>query len=1220
MSQSANEISQDQRFLAALDPTACPIDPRRMNHLVDLAHEYARFLNYYNNNNVKDGNWQVFFPRWEELLTTIDAASPVSETMTALLNTAKTSQPHFALFLTFLQLLREARGELNQITQRHLEFYYRQNLEFTRQNAIPDQLYVTFELTEDVASCLLPQGTQLSAGADASGVERIYQTDAELVVYPTQIAQAQALHIDANGYFRSSTLDPAEQSAPWSPFATAETLPLAQPVGFAWASPDLSLSAGTRTITLDMTFLRNVFIVNLENALVVELSTEEDWLMIDPSQITLEASTNVLTLTLNLTADQPAIVGYDAAQLDGNLATTDPVLRCTLDPAQARAAYEGFATNPLQSIKLTIAVTGVSEVQLSNDFGALDGSKAFQPFGPIPQIGASLYLDQSEITAKAAALTDLTLNLEWQGVPVLPELAQATKKTKKKSAKALDALDNFGSHYAVYDEVLGTTTTNASFQAQMDLCGETQSETSDLFDISDASTAHIIEFTGLDLTPIANQPLVRLRLAAPNEETFQAFGDNQYNRVYTEQLLKKQSDAPVSNGEIIELPNAPYLPTLASLSLNYTCEITDAPGQLLHLHPYGYAQPQNATPLLFPNYVFGSAYCYLGFAALIPPQQITLFWQTVTGGALVDAQQTLDWHYLRANQWQPLEVNDGTDGLQVSGMVDFALPEMTADQMTPTLMSAEYQWLRIALQANVVDPTSVSQVQHLTTQVVSATFVDQENDPTHYAEPLPAGSITGLVDAEPDIAAVNQPDLSFGGRAAEDDATFYVRVSQRLRHKNRALSAWDHANLVLQNFPELYKVKTLASTAVNDANFTSMPGATTLAVVPRLYVDDHSQPLQPRVSQQLLSRIGDYIRPLCSSWAEVFISNPRYVPIQIVCDVTFVAGYDPGYYQQQLDQELRYFLAPWTRAGQSQTIMFGGSVYRSEVIDFIKNIEYIATIDALEMICDGAFVEQAVAGTAGDILTSNEEHRINEPWDRVVKAEEEPATETIPLTATQMQIRLAGGQGGDSELYNGGAGYVYDLLLTLGDLLIGAEITLCAGVAGGSNKNCGDGAGASYIRLGSGGAARAALDDGAYLIVAGGGGGAGSAADGQAARAAVDGGDGQFYGDSGDGVEAGGAGGAGGAAGEDGLAKGGEGSVDDVGEDQIIPGGLAEGVAGGGGGGFSGGGGGGRQGLTTGGYGGGGGSCIANAITSQTSVVAESAVQIGDGVVKVRYL
>jgi YD repeat-containing protein len=68
----------------------------------------------------------------------------------------------------------------------------------------------------------------------------------------------------------------------------------------------------------------------------------------------------------------------------------------------------------------------------------------------------------------------------------------------------------------------------------------------------------------------------------------------------------------------------------------------------------------------------------------------------------------------------------------------------------------------------------------------------------------------------PDTAgSVVLPYDSFGGRVAEDDSTFYTRVSERLRHKDRAITLFDYERLVLEEFPEIYKVRCLNHTVVD---------------------------------------------------------------------------------------------------------------------------------------------------------------------------------------------------------------------------------------------------------------------------------------------------------------------------------------------------------------------------------------------------------------------
>ena len=77
-----------------------------------------------------------------------------------------------------------------------------------------------------------------------------------------------------------------------------------------------------------------------------------------------------------------------------------------------------------------------------------------------------------------------------------------------------------------------------------------------------------------------------------------------------------------------------------------------------------------------------------------------------------------------------------------------------------------------------------------------------------------------------------------GGKTPEQPADFNVRVSERLRHKRRALTIWDYERLVLEKFPQIYKVKCLNHTQYEPAPGPGgiyrelAPGHVTIVTVP----------------------------------------------------------------------------------------------------------------------------------------------------------------------------------------------------------------------------------------------------------------------------------------------------------------------------------------------------------------------------------------------------
>ena len=166
--------SQQQRISKALDPDFFALDERSLWDLLQFAQRYAGTLIYFNQNNEAAGDWSGFLEGDKDTL---------SEMVAYLKNPSyfdhqpekkeRYSRPHFTLFLTFLSLLQEAQVQMNQITQRQLDFYYRQALGLRRRPGRPDRVHLLAELEPEEDQVLIPKGTQLFAGEDEELVRNI---------------------------------------------------------------------------------------------------------------------------------------------------------------------------------------------------------------------------------------------------------------------------------------------------------------------------------------------------------------------------------------------------------------------------------------------------------------------------------------------------------------------------------------------------------------------------------------------------------------------------------------------------------------------------------------------------------------------------------------------------------------------------------------------------------------------------------------------------------------------------------------------------------------------------------------------------------------------------------------------------------------------------------------------------------------------------------------
>jgi hypothetical protein len=198
-----------------------------------------------------------------------------------------------------------------------------------------------------------------------------------------------------------------------------------------------------------------------------------------------------------------------------------------------------------------------------------------------------------------------------------------------------------------------------------------------------------------------------------------------------------------------------------------------------------------------------------------------------------------------------------------------------------------------------------------------------------------------------------QPFDSFGGRMEEMGNTFYLRVSERLRHKGRAAMPFDYERIVLEAFPDIYKAKCIPhSLALPAKDFqVDLPkaaGFVTLAVIPDLTRLKSGNLTEPRAALHLLDQITAFLTEKSSPFARLKVVNPRYEKVTIAFKLKLKKGKDAPFYEQQLKAELRLFLAPWS-VGDSDKLSFGQPIYYSDILTFIDQREYVDYVKCLTL-------------------------------------------------------------------------------------------------------------------------------------------------------------------------------------------------------------------------------------------------------------------------------
>lgn len=937
--------------------------------------------------------------------------------------------PHYALWLTFLRLFNVSQQHLNTLTKRHLDYYYSDILQLALRKGEPHKVHVLFEPNKNIASHLLvAEDTLFKGGKDDSGQEVSYQLDEDMVVNQAKVVSLKSLYRPSLPLDGARLLHPFAASVTNSQDGSGEPLvkdhlqwkpfgPLAGQadarIGFAVADKQLFLREGHRTIELKVQFDSNLPLTAFSSVFKASLTTEEGWFdvdaVLDPNDpdaamlhVTVESTTEVyFRVTLN--GEDPPIIPYDPAIHQEGFSVASPVLKVEFSFAQPHASevFTALGGLGIQSIELGVQVSGVRQMTLQNEFGQVDTSKPFLPFGPTPQKNSLLTLGSSEVFSKK--LRDLTFHVEWEtefdANKFFPSRRSArtdvglhvfskTKDSPSRSGRESRLANVFSgsssppapSAYTVeYHHLKNGTWERPRGAKEQGLFEKDWS----------ISKTHLDEFSDSISQTLENEPYSNssstgfLRLELQKD-----FGHKEYPGEYTVALIDLAND-----GTSTSLPLVPYTPKMKGLTLDYVTQAT-SPAKFFHLHPFGFQEIADGPGQLFSEVPHEGA-LYIGVQDLEPPQRLSLLFQAVDGSANpLKPENTLEWAYLQDNHWENFkgqEVDDKTHNLTGSGIIGLAVPEEA--NTIHTLLPSGLHWFRMAVKEHA---DALNDLLSIDAQAAAVTFRSQNNDPQFLSRTLEPGTISKLKVSQNAIKKISQPYPSFGGKAEETREHFYVRVSERLRHKDRASTMWDYEHLVLEHFTNVYKVKCINHTELcRDlhqqviADNELKPGHVLVVPIPFVLPGTAINPLRPFMDKKTMTAIDRFLRTRISPFIQLEVQNPKIEEVQIQCHVAFTDKIaDKAFYKEELEQAIIRYLTPWAY-DEGVEISFGGRWHKSAIINFVEEQDYVDFVKDFEMYHKvdierpdhfWSKVDQEVveATTARSILVSHGEHVIHD--------------------------------------------------------------------------------------------------------------------------------------------------------------------------------------------------------------------------------------------------
>ncbi len=376
-------------------------------------------------------------------------------------------RPDVALFIAFVQLFRHNQEQLNTITGKHLDFYYYDVLRMKERTFTPDKVNVYFKIGKQIDTHYLPEKTLLYAGIGSDGKPVHYQTDYGIELNKAKISSAKTLFVSKNpkiGIGSSYRLITNLYAAPianssngmgerfinneeeWPSFGEellekpdAERQMTYAEIGWAVAAPIFEMEEGHRVVTMKLEFEKSsMYTLNLlikdisknqdisredafskifRNSLNVYFSSSEGWEKAHSCEVLPPAdwANAEITIVTTLASSAPNVIGYDNQLHGKGFDTAHPIIKIVHQNTDVVFSYSFLKELMLKKINVDVTVQGIKRLMLFNEYGILESSIPFQPFGAIPKPGSYLLVGKAELFKKD--LTDLNINIEWHNLP-----------------------------------------------------------------------------------------------------------------------------------------------------------------------------------------------------------------------------------------------------------------------------------------------------------------------------------------------------------------------------------------------------------------------------------------------------------------------------------------------------------------------------------------------------------------------------------------------------------------------------------------------------------------------------------------------------------------------------------------------------------------------------------------------------------------------------------
>ncbi len=635
-----------------------------------------------------------------------------------------------------------------------------------------------------------------------------------------------------------------------------------------------------------------------------------------------------------------------------DLTLTYPAIKVSLNNDSFFNAFSFFENVELKRVSIETVVEKSSDLKIQNNIGLVKMGNPFQLFGPQPTVGSFVNIKNTNIFNKFT--TRYNLRLGWYDLP------------KEKNG--------FTSYFRAYNKNIH----NSSFRINLSTLNQgsftdpgKRIETGLFTTDSGANDDYLPDEKVIRVDPLKKDsftcsPLlkneqniseanfiegaVKLELIAPDD----AFGHKTFPQVFPEVILNNSKWYNRSK----PVPNPPLAPQVKYINVDYALKCDEVLNNslksdsnsdviLIHKYPFGYRKvfpDKSVEKITFLPSFEKSCNLYIGIENVKRGERLNLYFELEDSekNNTEDEPSKIEWRYLINNEWKPFKstdiIFDTTHQLVHSGIICFELPTQNSEFIgTNTILNPQLFWIKGSCESN--DNISV-RVSAVFAQGVQASRVVSANDTEMV---LYRDSTMEFKRKIPNIKNIWQPFPSFKGRLGETDQQFYLRVSERLRHKNRMITKNDICQMVLEKFPEILKVKCISLDGSKENHHLKV------IVMPRKYLsyEEYLNYLPIRkVSFATLIEIQNFIKAHISPFVSVKVENPEYEKVKVLCEVEFSRT---GNYISQLNRDIIDIIWPWLNQ-EVDDMNCLSELYQSDILNKIKDLPYVKRVSEFSIV------------------------------------------------------------------------------------------------------------------------------------------------------------------------------------------------------------------------------------------------------------------------------